>query len=269
MSSSQVAVYLLASDVNSTRTTKLSSLFSNPLFSLNVIAISPPSNMTPEKNMSVKDLIESYRIQWCLKDAKNRYPKNHVIVAKDSSISDASPNRIADVVSAATNNGQWDVCYLSKWMDRCDLYSNKKPINGTMTTLTKTVSPHGLQAIILSPKGREVILGNQPMKNGEMFDLLEAPLSQNLNEKIVSGNLEATATVPNLLTYDITFANKSSDYLKTHECLVSDDESTESTETNNSGEKNLQQTSGSSWFWFLLIIIILILLGGYFYMKRK
>jgi hypothetical protein len=260
MNSKQVAVYLLASDVNATRTAKLSKLFAEPLFSVNVMAISPPSNLTPEEKMSVKDLVEAYRVKWCLKDAENRYPRNHVIIVKDTSAAEASPKQVADVVSAATNNGVWDVCYLSKWMDRCDLYTDKKPINQTMTTLVKTMAPNGLQALIVSPKGRDVILGNKPMKNGKMFDMLSGPLAQKLNENIVNGNLDATATVPNLLSFDVNSANKPEDYLKTHECLVPADAS-----------KKLQELGrrNSSWYWLLLIIVIIVLLLIWFFWSKK
>ncbi len=249
MDSSSVAVYILATDADSPRTTRVSSLFSNPLFSTNVMIISPPSGLQPNSEMTHEQQVETYRLMWCLKDAKDRYSDSPLIVIKDTSVCVASPSRVADIVSAAVNNGQWHICYLSKWLDRCDLYSDKQHIKGTTTVLAKTMSPNGLQAIIFTPIGRDIILGDAAMKNGKSFQPVKKPLGAQLHDAIVNGNLEATCTVPNLVNFDILAAEKPEDYLKTHECLVPKE----------MGKKNLLMGTGTTSAWWLLLVIILVI----------
>jgi hypothetical protein len=261
MSSPQVAVYLLATDMTSPLTDRVMNLFSNPLFSLGVANVSPPENLQVPASgglnpvttdMSSEDAITNYRINWCLDNAAKNHPDSYVIIVKDTSTSEASPDRIADIVTAATSSGDWDVCYLSKWHDRCDLYSNKRPITGTSTTIAKTSSPHGLQAVIFSPAGRDMVLGRHPLRDGSTFPTNQR-ISAALHNAIMNGQIEATCTVPNLISYDPLVATKDADFAKTQECEIPNGP--------NSGRNSLQQNgSSSNWLWWLIIIILVLLL---------
>lgn len=306
----KVVVYLLASDANSPRTSKINSLFSSPIFAVNVMVISPPSNLLQSLRSSnqndIDDLVESYRIQWCLNDAKTRHPKNHIIILKDTSVSNASPDRIAKVISAAINNGlpnshrgshdSWHVCYLSKWLDRCDLYTDRKPVNGTMTEIVKTSAAHGDQALLFSPHGRDVFTGTKQMKNGSTFSSQGRSFGSALHDAVMNGNVDAIATQPNLLVYDISAAKNHFDLLKTHEC---DAPTIASAGANNRpivrkvnpssdvpttgdaavdaaadvaaiGGKQLQQTvNNNASLWILLLIIVLILIFFWFLWKQR
>ena len=275
---SQVAVYLLATDVATPRTAKVMSLFTNPLFHVNVMNMSPPSNIGDNESLSKEEAISNYRILWCLKDAKTRHPDSHVIIVKDTSVSDASPDRIADIVSGAMSNNDWHLCYLSKWLDRCDLYSEKKPINGTMTVIAKTHSPHGMQAVMFSPHGRDVIRGEKPMKNGEYFSADKKAIHNAIHEAIMNGNLHATCAVPNLINFDTNAASRPSDYLKSHECELPPTQTTQPARSGEGGSmenegKQMQQNpsqTNNNWIWWILVIIIIILiLAGLYYWNRN
>ena len=74
--------------------------------------MTPPSNISTE-GMSPQDAFSNYRVL-CLHDAKMRHPDSHVIIVKDSSVSNASPDHIADVVSGAISSGDWHLCYLGE-----------------------------------------------------------------------------------------------------------------------------------------------------------
>ena len=267
MSSPQVAVYLLVSDVTSPRTGKVMSLFSNPLFSLGVANVSPPDDLAVPSNLTRNDAISNYRVRWCLYDASQNHPDSYVLVVKDTSTSEASSDRIADIVTAAISSGNWDVCYLSNWLDRCDLYSEKKPINGTSTTLVKTSSPHGLQAVIFSPAGRDMVLGNQPLRDGSTFPDNQK-IHSALHNAVLNGQLHATTVRPNLISYDPLAATKPTDYLKTQECVVppgngsSSAGTTTQIATTANNDNSLAQTPSSSnnWIWWILLIIVILIL---------
>lgn len=262
MSSPQVAVYLLVTDMTSPRTERVMSLFSNPLFTLGVANVSQPDLLQIPDGLSPEDALSNYRILWCLDDASKNHPDSYVIVVKDTSTSEASPDRVADIVTAATSSGDWDVCYLSKWHDRCDLYSHKHPINGTSTTIAKTSSPHGLQAVIFSPAGRDMVLGRHPLRDGSTFPQNQR-IASALHDAILQGKIEATCTVPNLISFDPLAATKSSDYIKTQECEIPP--------VNEEGKNSLQQTTTSySWLWWILLVVaILVILYLLYRSKQK
>lgn len=259
MSVPQVEVYLLASEPSSAQTARVSNLFSSPLFSVNVMVISRPANLDANSKISEADQIENYRILWCLNDARSRHPDSYVLIIKDTSVSDASPERIADVVSGAIKSGRddpWDVFYLSKWMDRCDLYGDMKPINGTMTSIAKSKSPKGLQAVVFSPAGRDSVLNAS--------NLLDKALSDKVRDAVVNGNLKAIVAVPNLIRYDINAAKTGSDYEKVNECAI--------VPVPSSGNgKQLQEvtTTNSNGLWLLLLLIIILIVIGFFLLKRQ
>lgn len=279
MSVPQVGVYLLSSEAGSSRTNKVSSLFSSPLFSVNVMEIKPPSKLDTDTSLSENDQIDNYRILWCLRDSKTRFPDNYVLIVKDNSVSDASPERIANVISGTIKSAKddnWHVFYLGKWLDRCDLYTDKKPINGTMTTIAKAVSPKGFQAIVLSPEGRDIIIGdaNLPNPPGVQSDVvqkfmdagkpLDKPIGEKIHNAVLNGQLKALAAVPSLIRYDVTSAQNLSDYERVNECEIPPGTGSASAES--AVSKQLQEVlgsgsgSGAAIFWFIIFIILIIVL---------
>lgn len=259
-----ISVYILSSDATSQRTSQVKSLFASGLFKVTITTISPPPGLQTNPSLSLGDALEAYRAQWCLDNARTQNPNGYVIIVKDTSVSNASPEDIANIVSSAISSTGWHVCYLCRWLDRCDLYTDKRPIAGTTTLIVKTQSPQGVQAILFSPSGRDIILGQQPLNNGQSFTPITKPLGTQLNQAITQGSLNATCVVPNLIEYDVTVSKDASDYAKLAECQYQGlPLSSSSTST------NLQQ-QGLSFGWFLLILLIIILLiGAYFYYQRR
>lgn len=263
MSNHLVPVYILASDPESKKVRKLTSLFSHPMFKLYVINIDDPKDFKERDGISIKDQIKAHRHKWCLNNAREKHRESHAIIVKDTSVSNASVNQIANVISAAIANGKWDLCYLNKWLDRCDLHSDRKPVNGTMSTITKTVEPHGLQAVVYSPNGRDIILGDKEMKNGKLFQDKDKPLDKPLDEKILDNiknkNIEATTTEPNLINYDVGSAKKPTDYLKANGC----------NHRSITGKNMQEENQTNTWLWVILIIVIFLILGYFLYKRNE
>ena len=214
----EIAVYVLTDDASSTRVEIVKSLFSDPLFTTHVITIQPPIGATATSSMTLDDVVEGYRFAFCLDNAKKTYPNSYVAIIKDNSVSNVAPNTMAEIISSAVKAGPWDLFYLCKWQDRCDLYTDKKSIINKSTLIATTQSPNGTQAIVFSPDGRDIILGHKQGRNGVNFSPINQPLSNQLNKHIFEGNLKATCTSPNLLDFDITTATNNQDYMKSQEC---------------------------------------------------
>lgn len=257
----EVIVYLLTANAESPRTQHVKSLFDHPNFRVDVVTVDDPQDLVVAPGLSREQALEYRRISWCLDDARSSYVNNPIIIVKDTTVSHSSPETIAEIVTTALSSSGWDVCFLCKWLDRCDLYTEKLAIPGKTTIIAKTQAPQGTQALLLTPRGRD-LLDALIKANGQSGKTL----SLNIQEQILSGRISAICIVPNLLEYDITAATSNFDYLKAHECqdplsIVQVGGST-LTSTNSS-------SSSSSWLWIIVVVVLLLLLGYWFYSRRS
>ncbi len=231
-----IPVYIIPESVNATKT-KTEFLFTDPYFIVDIQTYHSPVGLQPTNNMTVYDQIEALSIQEALRQSRIKYPNSSVIVIKNSSVSNTSSSKIIFL---------YDLCYINRWSDKCQLYTKKLTIDET-TMITTTQSPNGVQAIMYTPNGRDIILGLRPMKNGKLF-IVTQPIAQQLTMMIYQGNISAKCIVPNLVEYNINDAVSNADYLKVQECdLVYTPEQT-----------NINTVS---FFWFFLILFLLIILG--------
>ncbi len=267
---SKVVVYLLTDDPGSECTMNLNKLFQGGLFTIEIVGQKLPqldlesiSSYSEERKCQID---ETYRVSWCLKEATERHPEDFILILKDSSVTHASSGSIESIIQKIIISGKWHLCYLCKWMDRCDIYSDKKEIHGRSAILAKTQAPHGIQALLISPEGRQILIGEKPMKNGKLMNVktdlsdslsstfgLSGPfgsMNSILTEFILKGYLEAICVVPNLFDFDITKATKNSDYLKAMECLPPPKVTT--------GD---QVTTGGKISSFVVLIVILLLIA--------
>src|SRR6516162_4844465 len=117
---SKVIVYITASkgNVNSAEIQKVAKLFDDDLFAISIVTI--------DKQAGSDDKIEYGLISNCLTNQAKNHKRDYMIIVKDSSTSLASSEEIAQFVSSAINADNWDVCYLNRWADRCDLNINPR-----------------------------------------------------------------------------------------------------------------------------------------------
>ena len=113
---------------------------------------------------------------------------------------------------------KFDVAYLADWQDRCDLFEKLKCDKKSLIKWVKTLSPHGVQSLLWSPKGRDIVLGEKKMKNGKFFTPLRSSLSSQLNFNIEEGNLNALTTTPNFFFFDVNLAVTTFDLEKLCAC---------------------------------------------------
>lgn len=292
----RTVVYILAQDPDSERTAMVERLFDNELFVVHVVNIAIPRDqrLTSGPGITANQAVEAYRVTWCLRDAKERYPDLSVAVIKDTSVSNADSTTIADIVNETLQQPGWHLCYLCKWHDRCDLYTNKKVLDGRSTIIAKSHSPHGVQAILFSVEGRDIILGARPLKNGQRFpEAITRPIGLLFNEAIMDGALDAVAVVPNLIEFDVNAARSNADFAKLSECRnpnaasrpvvnqTPNPTNVAGAATNVAGATNAalanvaattantavvinaeaQDSGWGSWIWILVAIIIVIVIG--------
>lgn len=170
-----------------------------------------------------------------------------VIICKDTAVSATPTDIILSIVDAAlTEDESIDVLYLSKWMDRCDLYSEKREFGAVK--IVKTFSPNGFHCLLFTPSGRKKLLN---MHNPKDNALIDKPLSLVLNSYIGSGLLNAATTYPSLVQFDISKRKNDDELLKTTECrqppVIRD-------------YKHEKSEGGSAYLWFIIVAVIIVIL---------
>jgi len=212
--------------------------------------------------IGINDIVtEANQVVDALNDAYCNYPKNYCILIKDTSVTNSTSHEIGDIVLTAIGlnrtgckKDNWDLCYLTKWLDRCDLYETLEKIDG-VPKIVKTFSPLGLQAVLYSPKGRDIVLGREKMRNGEYFTPITPPLGEQLANEIYLENISAAAIVPNLFDYNVMVAQMDVDLLKLAECRLPDDK-----------DNSVDVSVGPiPFYWFLVVVVGIILLAWFFY----
>jgi hypothetical protein len=213
-----VLVYILSNESKSDRVYQLQSLFSSSLFQVEVVNI-PNTIYTPHE--TIDSLDSDSRVLSVLNKSYSHHGNRFTLIIKDNSTTNCSCDDIDEIVSAAIeryyDNDHWDICYLTKWLDRCDLYSHKTTIDKKSTVFVKTRSPHGVQAMLFSPHGRNIILGYKSFHDGSFFHLNKS-LSTVLNSYIEHGLFKAICAFPNVFEYDVTTAKGVTDLAKLSQC---------------------------------------------------
>ncbi len=249
-----IIVYLLTDRPYSKEVKNLSLLFPVPRYKLILADIPPPPHLETSALLTEQDSLEIFRFSTVLCESHQKYPQCYTIVLKDNSVSATDSNILTKVVNTAVSIGEWDLCYLTRWLDRCDLYRDPICIEGTTVKLVKTFSPNGLQSIMFSPKGRDIVIGKHKLPDGGYFTPINIPLGTKFNLAIDVGQLSALCAVPNLLEFDVFQATSVSDLAKLTDCR----RPTTTTE-------NGMGPGPIPFFWFVLIILIVMILVWAFY----
>lgn len=260
----RIPVYILSADPYSDNTDKVRQLFLHSIFPAHKIYVENPENIV---NANDKDL-EKARIMEVLRSVKDNYDDNYFIIIKDNSVSVATPEKIANVVRKAIKVGGWDIFYLSDWQDDCSQFTPNNMTDLGDLAMAKTKYAQGLQAVLISPDGRRMLMGEKPMRNGKVIQYNDS-ISNTLSNAALSGGINAATVVPNLINYDITKAKSAADYLKAQQCA------TPANLVNNKpitsyAANNLTGSNNNVWWWIAgLIILILIIWAIWYYVKKS
>jgi hypothetical protein len=206
---------------------------------------------------------------------KKAQPNSYVIICKDTAVSALTSQTVLDVLERVIQSGldpanAFDIFYLSKWLDRCDHYTNVRQIGDRGLKLVDTISPNGVLCLMFSPAGRAKFLTSfPPVDSGDIKanPITDRPLGQVLNSRIES-RTSPSATDPtrpvgtqrfiasttdiNLVEFDISKRANENEMLKTTRCRAV-------------SPTPLQQKARTGpsmgFFWFILIAVIVIILG--------
>jgi len=245
----RLPVYIITTGRRGPGTQNVSRLFQDPMF--NVIVPELPTEQRTEflAKLGQANALEATQILGVLSLSYAAAPDKPVIILKDNSVSHLTPEQITNRVKSILALTQpFDIFYLCKWNDRCQLYTNKRNMADTNTFLAQTQAPGGFQAVLITPSGRDIILGQAMMPNNKKFKL-DHPLPDQLTHEIFNGHLVAFTETPNIIDFDIRYAMSNADYVKLNECQP---------------VKQSSQNVGSStaaYVWFFIVILAIFLLA--------
>lgn len=204
-------VYILTDNPSSYEVEKLSDIFDYKNFDVHYLTTKnyqDPINNRQLKSMNKYEASKKYynkniltRVTKALQRSYDLYDDGYTIIIKDTSICSIDPNNLYDILKNTKKFKDWDICYLTKWMDRSDLCEDIKYCDYGID-LIRTFSPHGIQTLMFSPSGRNRILGIQPMRNGNYFTPIESSLDEKLNKCIENEDLFAVGYSTNLFIYN-------------------------------------------------------------------
>jgi hypothetical protein len=157
------------------------------------------------------------RIMNCLKESWRNDPEAYTLVLTDRILSPYNGRTVADIIKKCIQSGNFDLAYLFKYHDKCQMH--KEIGSHGSVSIVDSQSPRGLEAILYSPCGRNIILKKRSMRNKKSFNCKKG-LEATLHKNIYDGNLRCIATSPNLFQYDtMNNAISYTDYMYRNECI--------------------------------------------------
>jgi hypothetical protein len=181
--------------------------------------------------LSLKQKQEIHEFLTLLKTSESE----NILLLKSDIIPIVNDNDLNKIIEYLEQNENYDIAYLSRWLDRCDLIEKVDKIEGTSFEVIKPHILNGTSALYFNKKGKNKILS--------MFsDLYLQPLSFTLNSK----NINKIAITPNPFQFDYTMAKSKNDYLKTSECKIP---------LNETNEPITKKATPIPLSWYLFIVL--------------
>jgi len=215
----KVVVYIVAltPDQCSERILNIQRAFSSDLFQVLVRYIPPPPNLTPSSTMTSNDQLAAFRFTTILNEAQNNFPNQYMIYILENSVTLANSEIIANTTFfAIINNGvfeidpdkaRWEILYYTRWLDACYDYDPETTLQipNTSQFITNSDDTLGFQCYLISPLGRQMLLGLQTMFNDELFTPIIYAVDTQINLAVMTNGMRRWVTVPNIFEYDVTW----------------------------------------------------------------
>lgn len=171
-------------------------------------------------------------------------PEKYTIVLFSSIITLLNPEQVTDYVEQIVKNIEFDVFYLMKYSDDIKGHDDFK-ILGNIQTM-KVTSPHGIEALILSPNGKLLLKDNLETKDGRGIDYVM---------NAMCSKMKCYSSDPCIFNFDLKKRKNDYELMKG----VSYTEAIHSMKPPVLTKKNTSQTN---IYWFILVIIFIIFIAG-------
>lgn len=170
------------------------------------------------------------------------WPNFPVIIIKDSSVSNITPEGMEERISYALKTVKnADLYFLTVWSDACNKQKLISPSVEGGSSLNFTFQPTATQAIMYTPSSRSTVK--------ELIINSTVSYSALLNSAIGQGKLTAVTFTPNIVDFDISLARTNTDYYKLNTCAPI--------------ASTVDTTNGLSSLLFFIILVAVIIFTAY------
>jgi hypothetical protein len=220
----------------------------------NLASIEVGAIQLPADSLKEGDTYDHLALMSLLGEVKDN--TTFVVFVKSTTVSVLDSNSLIKMIydlcdnymkSAAGDKAHFDLMYLAKWADRCDLFKPIANVFNSTATLVETSAPQGLQAILISPDGATKL-------KTKLDKPCNYPVSLALTQMVTKGHLKALTTTPNVMEFGAQYATSSADYIKTHEC------------TNPPTDNGKPTPKSSNLSLFVFVIIFLVVVAVFYFL---
>jgi len=229
------------------------------MFSLNLLVLDYPLG-NDLNNIFVSDSNINYEVVYYSSqdaDFQNQmliYLEEHKdsynLITTNQIISNLTPTRLNQILTSLIQNNEndsflFDICYISKWLDKCVTFTNQYNLEPEGITLVRTQGAKGFDTLLFSPRGTTT------------FTNRHSSIELNINDYIVkdiqSNILVAISFTASLLNYDPLKAETLNDYVRTVAC--------------ESVKQTSPDTVSTMYLVYFIIIVIIVLVLAYLLFK--
>jgi len=247
-----VDVYIIVSSTEATDN-HLASVFSQDLFRVTIVNSSDIISTSTPCQLLYKECIDYDEYLTCL--LRNKKSQNFTLIVRDTMITLLSEDDMASIITACLSYGDYDICYLNKWDSRCEDHYDTKQVHGYPVKISKLKNGSPSHAILISPQGKDAILGSRKMRDGGNFQVYNSSFMPSISEMISNKKMVGICVNPNIFVYDTDRIWQNEDYVRVMECQ-------RNLAVGNSIEGDVDtQQSTLSVFWFIAIVLLVLFLA--------
>lgn len=166
------------------------------------------------------------------------------IVLYTNVITVLDPHQVTDFIDHIVKNLDFDVFYLTRYSDDCRAHDDFHTYKNV--SIMRVKHPHGIEAMIISPKGKHVLSDKLVEKDGRGLDYILNGMGPIMNNY---------SSFP--LVFNIDLNQRNNDYELVKGVLCS--ESVHSLRPPSLTQKN---TSSLNLFWFVLVLVFIFCIAG-------
>lgn len=175
----------------------------------------------------------------------NTPDNGYILVAYGSLLTAMNSRQIFDALEYAIENIEdLDVLYLTIYSDDCPLNTDERTYENMV--FKRTVSPHGTECVLITPKGVETILNTIQGEDGRGYDFY----LNSAGEKMMLYTAH-----PPMLMVDVSKRSDDTKLIKTTVCreVISSTKPLELTR---------RYTGNMNLFWFFLIVVFILFIAA-------
>lgn len=178
------------------------------------------------------------------KSITNSDPEKYTIVLFSSIMTLLEPEQVTDYIEKIVNNINFDVFYLLRYSDDIRGHDEFKKI-GNIETM-KITSPHGIEALILSPNGKNILRDKLDFNEGRSLDYVMNAMCTKMN---------CYSSDPCIFSFDMK--KRRNDYELVKGVLF-----TEAVHSIKPPSLTRKNTSSTNLFWFILVLVFILCAAG-------